>query len=118
MVLRCYGAEGLRQRLRAHCAMATSLRRSIDLDPDFEAVAPTLFSTVCFRARGSRDDEAWNAAIQHTIDRSGVALLSSTRLDGRTVLRWAIGNLRTTQEDIDLTWQAVREAAAQTRPVQ
>jgi aromatic-L-amino-acid decarboxylase len=118
MVLRCYGAEGLRQRLRAHCAMAANLRRAIDLDPDFEAVAPTLFSTVCFRARGSRDDEAWNAAIQHTIDRSGVALLSSTKLDGRTVLRWAIGNLRTTQEDIDLTWQAVREAAEKTRPAQ
>jgi aromatic-L-amino-acid decarboxylase len=118
MVLRCYGAASLRERLRAHCAMATDLRRAIERDPDFEAVAPTLFSTVCFRARGSQDDEAWNAAIQQTVERSGVALLSSTKLDGRTVLRWAIGNLRTTQEDIDLTWQAVREAAAQTRPAQ
>jgi aromatic-L-amino-acid decarboxylase len=51
MVIRAFGVEGLRERLREHCAMARELAARIEADPAFELAAPVPFSVVCFRAR-------------------------------------------------------------------
>jgi aromatic-L-amino-acid decarboxylase len=37
--------------------------------------------------------------------------LSHTRLDGRFVLRLAIGNARTTEDDVRLAWDVLRSEA-------
>jgi len=46
------------------------------------------------------------------VNRSGEAFISQTRLDGRLVLRLAIGNARTTEDDVRRAWAALQEAAA------
>jgi aromatic-L-amino-acid decarboxylase len=71
--------------------------------------APRPFSLVCFRRDGS-DEE--NEAIMARVNESGVAFLSHTRLHGRFVLRLAVANARTTEEDVRVAWDALREAAA------
>jgi aromatic-L-amino-acid decarboxylase len=50
MVIRAFGVEGLRERLREHCAMARELAARIAADPAFELAAPVPWSVVCFRA--------------------------------------------------------------------
>src|SRR5436305_5795071 len=50
LVIRAFGVEGLRQRIRLHCAMARDLAARIEADPRFELAAPVPFSAVCFRA--------------------------------------------------------------------
>jgi len=47
------------------------------------------------------------------VNASGEVFLSHTRLDGRYVLRLAIGNARTTEDDVRLAWDVLRRA---TRP--
>jgi aromatic-L-amino-acid decarboxylase len=79
-------------------------------DARFELCAPRPFSTVCFRLRGS--DEA-NEALLERVNASGVAFLSHTKLRDRYVIRWAIANVRTTEEDIRLTWQAIEQAVSE-----
>ncbi|MEI6668165.1 MAG: pyridoxal-dependent decarboxylase [Acidobacteriota bacterium] len=50
MILRYFGAEGVRDRLRYHIALAQTFGSWVDADADFERLAPTPFSVVCFRA--------------------------------------------------------------------
>ena len=46
---------------------------------------------------------------------TGEAFLSATRLRGRSVLRLAIGNLRTDERHVARAWQLLRVAAARRR---
>lgn len=50
-VLRAYGAEGIRARVRQHLELAHRLRAWVENDPDFEVLAPAPLNLVCFRWR-------------------------------------------------------------------
>ena len=50
MVMRAYGAEGLRAKLDEHMRLARLFAGWVDADATFERVAQTPFSVVCFRA--------------------------------------------------------------------
>ncbi|MGZ6300491.1 MAG: amino acid decarboxylase, partial [Candidatus Limnocylindria bacterium] len=93
-----------------HIDMAQQLRGWIESDPDFEVLAPTTFSTVVFRHRST--DPA-NERIHDEVNRSGLALISHTEVRGVHALRIAIGNLRTTLEDVRETWALIRSKAAE-----
>ena len=110
MVLRHFGAEGLRAHLMEHMRLARVLATWIDESDRFERVAPVPFSVVCFRLRGEASDEA-HQRILDRVNASGEVFLSHTKLDGRFVLRLAIGNLRTTEEHVARAWALLNEAA-------
>ena len=80
----------------------------VEAEPGWEVAAPRHFSLVCFRHDGS--DEQNEAIMQHAND-SGEIFLSHTKLDGRLVLRLAIGNARTTESDVALAWDVLRREA-------
>jgi aromatic-L-amino-acid/L-tryptophan decarboxylase len=101
MILRYFGAEGVRARLREHIRLAKTFADWVDAHPDLERLAPVPFSVVCFRAnpRGrsmsAADLDAFNDALMHRINASGDVFLSHTKLRGTFAIRVAIGNLRT-----------------------
>src|SRR5437588_10790188 len=103
-VLRCYGAEGLRAIQREHVRLARLFADWVETSEDWELVAPLRFSLVVFRHNGS-DEE--NETLLERANRSGEIFLSHTRLDGRHVLRLAIGNARTTEEDVRHAWEVL-----------
>jgi aromatic-L-amino-acid decarboxylase len=103
-VLRCYGAEGLRAIHREHIRLTRLFAGWVEESPDWELAAPLRFSLVCFRRRGP---DAENEAILERANRSGDIFLSHTRLDGRYVLRLAIGNARTTEADVRRAWEVL-----------
>ncbi len=104
-VLRAFGVEGARARIAAHIEMARQLRGWIEEDPDFEVLAPSPFSTVVFRRRAG---DAVNEHIHDAVNASGQALISHTDVRGRYALRMAIGNLRTTLDDVRAAWDLIR----------
>jgi aromatic-L-amino-acid decarboxylase len=104
-VLRCFGAEGLRAIHREHMRLAELFAGWVEDDPDWELVAPQRLSLVVFRRNGS-DEE--NEAILERANASGDIFLSHTKLDGRYVLRLAIGNARTTEDDVRRAWEVLR----------
>jgi len=108
-VCRYYGKNGIVAMIRESLRLAQLLRKWITADDDFEVVAPTLFSLVCF---GHRGGNAINQQLLVLINESGKAFLSHTVLDGAYVLRFAIGNMRTTEDDIRATWDLIRSSAA------
>ena len=117
MVLRYFGASGIRQRLEAHVALARMFAGWVAATEGWERVAPVPFSVVCFRHRPAGiDDEAalerHNTAIIDAVNASGEAFLSHTKLDGRYVIRLAIGNIRTEERHVRRAWALLTEAAA------
>jgi aromatic-L-amino-acid decarboxylase len=109
-VLRCYGRSGLRQRIREAIRLAALFEGWVRDQPGWELCAPRPFSLVCFRLSGS--DEA-NEALLERVNATGEVFLSHTRLDRRHVLRLAVGNARTTEDDVRLAWEVLRREAGQ-----
>jgi aromatic-L-amino-acid decarboxylase len=104
--LRCYGAEGLRARVREAIRLAELFEGWVRDEPGWELCAPRHFSLVCFRKEGS-DDE--NEAILERVNASGEIFISHTKLNDRYVLRLAIGNERTAEEDVRRAWEVLRD---------
>ena len=104
-VLRAYGREGLQALIREHVRLARLFASWVEDDPAWEIVAPYPFSVVCFRRRGS-DEE--NEALLEQVNATGEVFLSHTRLNGRYVLRLAVGNMRTTEADVARAWELLR----------
>ncbi len=98
MVIRAFGLDGLKRRIRAHCAYARLVAERLDSHDKFEIVAPVPLSTVCFVHTGG---DAANVELIRRVNATGKAFLSHTSLGGQTVVRVAIGNLRTTPHHID-----------------
>jgi aromatic-L-amino-acid decarboxylase len=110
MIMRHFGAEGLRGHLAEHMRLARVFASWVDASDRFERVAPVPFSVVCFRLRGEAAD-ADHQRILDTINASGEIFLSHTKLDGRFVLRLAIGNLNTTERHMARAWELLNSAA-------
>jgi aromatic-L-amino-acid decarboxylase len=64
---------------------------------------------VCFRPEG---DDARSEALLEAVNASGEAYLSHTRLRDRHVLRLAIGNAATTEDDVRAAWELLQREAA------
>jgi len=107
-VIRCYGREGLQGLIREHVRLAQLFASWIENEPGWEIVAPYPFSVACFRRDGS-DEE--NEALLERVNATGEIYISGTRLDGRYVLRLAVGNVRTTEDDVARAWELLRESA-------
>jgi aromatic-L-amino-acid decarboxylase len=107
-VLRCYGRAGLQAQIREHVRLAALFEEWVLDEPGWEVCAPRPFSVVCFRRDGS-DEE--NEALLERVNASGEIFISHTRLDGRYVLRLAIGNARTTEADVARAWEVIRRCA-------
>ena len=104
-VMRCYGREGLQELIREHVRLARLFASWLEETPGWEIVAPYPFSVVCFRREGS-DEE--NEALLERANASGEVFISHTRLDGRYVLRLAVGNMRTKEADVRRAWELLQ----------
>jgi aromatic-L-amino-acid decarboxylase len=106
IVLRMYGAEGLRALVREHVRLAQLFASLVEADRDWEVTAPHPFSTVCFRHR-ARD----NFALARAATATGELFVAATRLCGVDTIRLAIGNARTTEDDVRRSWEVLRSCA-------
>jgi aromatic-L-amino-acid decarboxylase len=107
-VLRYFGRERLAIMLSKHIQLAQQLAGEIRKESRFEISAPHPFSTVCFRYKGTDEQ---NLAILEQVNSSGRFFISQTKLQGVTVLRIAIGNYGTTWEDVRQCWEMIQSHA-------
>ncbi|HUG43879.1 MAG TPA: pyridoxal-dependent decarboxylase, partial [Acidobacteriota bacterium] len=119
MVLRRFGKEGLQRKIGSHIQWAKEFADQVDRSPNFELMAPPLFSTVCFRCnpggQGGASLDELNRELLERTNASGKLFISSTRLNERLVLRLSIGNVRTRKEDVESAWEWIRRTAADLR---
>jgi aromatic-L-amino-acid/L-tryptophan decarboxylase len=108
-VLRCHGRRGLQAHIRRGVELASMFERWVAEEPGWELCAPRPFSVVCFRLEAS---DACNQALLARVNATGDMFISHAVLEGRYVLRLAIGQMRTTEEDVRLAWEILRREAA------
>lgn len=117
MVMRAFGAEGLAERIRHHCELAREFAGMLHFEGDWQIMAPVTLSLVCFRyAPADMPEEEIarvNAMVMERVNAGGKAYLSHTKVDGRYMLRLAIGNIRTGREHITTVWRELRDAIKQ-----
>jgi aromatic-L-amino-acid/L-tryptophan decarboxylase len=114
MVFRTFGRTGIAARIREHLRLAHLLAGWIKSDARFEVAAPVVMGVVCFRVIGDSAGEAdrLNSAIVESINASGKAYLTQTKLNGRTTIRIGLGNVLTTEEHVRRVWNLIRETVA------
>ena len=110
-IMRAYGREGIMANLREHIRLAEQLAGRVDEHPDFERLAPTPFSLVCFRYRPSGTPVTMlnqlNERLLNAVNETGEFFLSNTILNGQFTIRVAIGNIRTDQAHLDRLWETL-----------
>ncbi|HEX5191366.1 MAG TPA: aminotransferase class V-fold PLP-dependent enzyme [Solirubrobacteraceae bacterium] len=104
-VLRCFGRSGLRRHIRHGVALAQAFERWVADAPEWELCADRHFSVVCFRHQGSDEH---NERLLHAVNATGEMFISHARLDGRLVLRLAIGHPSTTEADVRRAWELLQ----------
>jgi len=116
-VMRSFGVDGLRRRLRAHLALAHDFERWVDESDRFEVMAPVPVQTVCFRfnpfkGQGTETDEGriekLNERLLDEVNRSGRIFITHTRLGGRFCLRLSVGQIQTGARHVEEAWHALR----------
>ncbi|HYZ64804.1 MAG TPA: pyridoxal-dependent decarboxylase [Acetobacteraceae bacterium] len=104
--LKTYGVDAIGRVIAGTVALARHLAARVQAEPELELLGPSSLNVVCFGYRGAEAD--WlNAEIVADLHEAGRVAPSLTKLDGRTAIRAAIVNHRTTEADVDLLVDSV-----------
>jgi aromatic-L-amino-acid/L-tryptophan decarboxylase len=109
-VLRSFGRKGIAEIIEFHIEWAKQLAALMEAHPQFELCAPVTFSLICFRMKGTDEQ---NRELLERINRSGVTFLSHTVLNGRLVLRLAIGHYDVRWQDLEQVWKHIQAITTQ-----
>jgi aromatic-L-amino-acid decarboxylase len=109
-VLRCHGRSGLQAHVRSGVRLASLFEGWVAAEPGWELCAPRPFSVVCFRVAGPDSDDL-NRAVLERVNAGGEIFISHAVLNGRYVLRLAVGQMSTTEASVERAWDVLREAA-------
>ncbi|WP_390914653.1 pyridoxal-dependent decarboxylase [Pseudosulfitobacter sp. SM2401] len=99
-LIRSYGLEGLRTRLRNHVAWAQELCEQLRADARFDIVTDPILSLFTFRLTG-KDDAAMIDYVNRIND-DGRIYITQTRVDGQIVVRFQVGQFDATQADVNV----------------
>ncbi len=121
MSLKAHGVQTFASLIEQNVSQAQYLEKLLRARAGFELLAPVALNTVCFRYHPSNWPEqtlnSLNQEILYRVQESGIAVISSTILDGRFVLRAAITNHRSRREDFDAFVDALSRIAAEVSAV-
>ena len=110
------GVEAIRARIRRDLEHARWLAQAVAATPGWRVVAPVPLQTVCVRHEpDGLDGDALDAHTRAWCDRvnaSGVAYLTAAVLDGRWMVRVAMGAPTTERRHVEEAWQAMQAAAS------
>ncbi len=98
LTFRVYGVARLRAAVAHGIALAEHAERLLAADPRWEVVTPASLGIVTFALRGAGPEEHQARAAE--LARGGYAAVTSTRVQGRPVVRLCTINPRTTPDDI------------------
>ena len=110
-IMRYFGQQGMIERIREHCRLAKLLESWVQKSEDWEMLAPVPFALVCFRAcpKSVEDLDALNEKLMNSINESGKAYISHTKLNDKFTLRVSIGNIRVEERHIEELWRLLNE---------
>lgn len=108
-LMRSYGMEGLRNRLRNHVNWAEDLAEKLRAHPAFEIVTEPVLSLFTFKLTGVDSDG--QLAFVDRVNNDGRIYITQTRVGGDMVIRFQIGQFDCTKDDIDTGYDVLCELA-------
>lgn len=108
-LMRHYGMEGLRTRIRNHVKWSAALCTRLKAEPDFEIVTDPILSLWTFKASGASDEET--QALVDAINDDGRIYLTQTLVDGVKVIRFTAGQFDCEERDFDTAFDTITEIA-------
>jgi len=113
-LMRAYGLEGLRARVRNHIAWSEKLCERLRATEGFEIVTEPILSLFTFRH--VRDDVAdldeLNLQLVNALNDDGRIYLTQSEHDGVRVIRFVAGQFDMNEQDIDIAYCTITQVAA------
>ena len=105
-VIKSFGLDGIREKFRLHIELAKYFKEQLEASNNFEILAPVHLNLVCFRFvkedNTEEDLNELNQQLEQSINESGKAYLTHTKLDGKYTLRACIGQTNVEKRHVDL----------------
>jgi hypothetical protein len=117
--VRAFGVDAFRAAIDRCLDLAEQARRRIEESEQLELAALPWLSVVCFRRRFECDEDEENlrnAALVEALERSGLGLISSTRVAGRFALRMCILGHASRWEDVERVLAFLEQADVPAAP--
>lgn len=114
-VIRHYGIEGLQFHIRKHVELARKFTDWVNKSEEFELITEPLFNLVCFR---HKSDDDFNMKIMNSVNETGKAFFTHTKLNDRVVLRMSIGQTNTEEEHVRKTWELILKTVEKLKEIQ
>jgi aromatic-L-amino-acid decarboxylase len=107
-LLRAYGLEGLRGRIRNHVDWARMAADRIAASRELEIVTGPVLSLFTF---AHRDGDAATRALLETLNDEGRVYLTQTVHEGRFLIRFVTGQFDQAREDVETACDVIADAA-------
>ncbi len=120
-VLRSFGLEGLRERIRFHIELGQYFADKVKASDEFEILAPVPINNVCFRYKPKKVDgpealNQLNITLLENLNMTGKVYLSHTKLNDVYTIRMCVGQTEVEKRHVDAAWDLiVQEAGKLTR---
>jgi glutamate/tyrosine decarboxylase-like PLP-dependent enzyme len=116
MSIKAYGLDRIQAAMQQDLDLTRYLEQQLEASPDFELKSQSALAIACFRYTGTglneQQVETINQSLIPALEADGRIFITSTRLNGKFVLRACIINHRKTQASIDYLLTVIREVAA------
>ncbi|MBN1504562.1 MAG: aspartate aminotransferase family protein [Candidatus Eisenbacteria bacterium] len=108
-VIRHFGVEGLRRRVREHVELAGQFARWVEDSVGFELAVQPPLNLVCFRHKAG---DEFNRRLLERLNEGGKLYLSHTIVKGRYTLRLCVGQTNTEARHVEGAWREIEQTAA------
>ncbi len=108
MTLQAYGKEGYKAMVEQASDLAQSLAQKIAAHSQFRLLAPASMNGICFTLEAASSQEDISTYLSK-LKEDGRVFLTPTFVFNTPAIRVSITNWQTTQDDIDIAWQAMQE---------
>lgn len=105
-LIRSYGLEGLRTRIRNHVAWSAELCEAIRALDGFEIVTEPILSLFSFRGPGTDADQQ---TLVDALNDDGRIYVTQGVFQGRKIIRFQVGQFDTTREDVMMAHAVIQE---------
>ncbi|WP_299152470.1 pyridoxal-dependent decarboxylase [uncultured Tateyamaria sp.] len=108
-LMRHYGMEGLRTRIRNHVRWSQALCARLAAEPDFDIATQPILSLWTFKV--ARASDAHTQRLVDAINDDGRIYLTQTLVDGQKVIRFTAGQFDCEERDFDTAFDTITEIA-------
>lgn len=112
-LMRAYGLDGLRERIRNHIKWSEKLCAQLRDEDDFEIVTDPILSLFTFRYSppGATNLDDLNLRLVNALNDDGRIYITQSDHDGKRVIRFMTGQFDMEEHDVDVAYETILEIA-------